>query len=312
MRAVVFTEVGGPETLELRDIPIPEPGPGQVRVTVEVAGLNYRDILLREGHYPAPIAPGQPLGLEAVGRIHAVGAGVDPSRIGERVALWDSRDGAYAEAFVGPAENAWTLPEGTAPGTALGALVQGLTAEYLIRTSGLGSGDRALVHAAAGGVGEWLVALLGARGIAVVGTASTDAKREAVRAAGADLAIAPTPEAVAALEGPVDAIFHTIGGLFEAGLDRLAPLGTVLVFGAADGIMPEVPLGALWAGSRTLATFSIYDHLAASDDSGRDAFDTLLASGFVPTVATYPLERAADAHRDIAARRTQGKVMLVP
>lgn len=313
MKAVVFTRHGGPETLEVRDIPTPNPGAGEVRVAVEAAGFNYRDILLREGQYSATIAEGQPFGIEAVGHIDAVGEGVDAGRVGERVALWNSRDGGYAESFVGPADQAWPIADGVAAGTALGALAQGLTAEFLIRRAEPKAGSWALVHAAAGGVGPWLVHLLKARGVRVVGAASSEEKREAAKAQGADLAIEPTPEAIAALAEPVDRIYHTIGALFDAGLEKLAPLGAVLVYGAADGIVPELPaakVGALWGGSRSLMTLSIYDILRAEPDGGRGAFDALLADGFQPEVARYPLERAADAHRDVAARKTQGKVVL--
>lgn len=312
MKAVVFTKVGGPETLELRDVSTPEPAPGEVRIRVEAAGFNFRDILIREGRYTDSLSEGQPLGIEAVGRIDAVGEGVDAARVGERVALWNPRDGGYAESFVGPAENAWPCGE-VAPGTALGALAQGLTAEFLLRHAEPKPGERALVHAAAGGVGAWLVHLLKARGVEVVGTASSDAKRDAVRSLGADLAIEPTPEAIAALDRPVDRIYHTIGALFDAGLGKLAPLGAILLYGAADGVMPSLDaskIGALWNGSRRLLGFSIYDLLAQEADGGKAAFDALLAGGFQPEVASYPLERAADAHRDVADRKTQGKVIL--
>ncbi len=310
MRAVVFTKVGGPETLELREIAAPEPGAGEVRVAVEAAGFNYRDILIREGSYQGSMTDGQPFGLEAVGRIDAVGAGVDAGRIGERVAIWDAKDGSYAESFVGPASNAWPLADGVPAGTALGGLVQGLTAEFLLRTASPKAGGWALVHAAAGGVGEWLVHLLKARGFRVAGTAGSAQKRAAVLAAGADLAIDATPEAVAGLAEPVDVVYHSIGGLFDAGLERLATLGTIIVYGAADGVMPEPSVGALWGRSATLATSSLYHQLAAEADGGRGAYEGLLAGGFAPTVAAYPLERAADAHRDVSARRTQGKVVL--
>ena len=310
MKAIVFTKVGGPETLELRDVPAPEPAEGEVRLRVEAAGFNYRDILIREGQYAGSLADGQPLGIEAVGRIEKVGEGVDPNRIGERVALWNPRDGGYAELFAGPAENAWPIGEDVAPGTALGALAQGLTAEFLLRHREPKADGWALVHAAAGGVGEWLVHLLKARGVHVVGTASSESKREAVRSRGADLAVEPTPEAILALEDTVDRIYHSIGGLFDAGLERLAPLGAVLLYGAADGVLPALDARAIWSGSRAVLGFSIYDLLAAEPDGGRATFDGLLKGGFRPEVAAYPLEKAADAHRDVAARKTQGKVIL--
>lgn len=231
--------------------------------------------------------------------------------MGERVALWSLEDGAYAEFHVGPAAQAWPIPDGLPPATALSALVQGLTAEFLVRRACPPKGGRVLVHAAAGGVGEWLVFLLGKRGVDVVGVASSPEKRAAVVAAGAAEAIEGTPEAVAALLPSIDVIYHCVGALFDGGLAKLAPMGTVLVFGGADGVMPPpVEIGRLMAGSLTLGAFGLQAAILREEDGGLAAFRELLASGFTPASQSFPLAEAAAAHRAIAARQTQSKVLL--
>ena len=243
MRAIQLSEVGGPQVLRPAEVPAPEPGPGDVLVRLAASGVNFIDVYHRIGRYPLPL-PFVP-GVEGAGRVAAVGAEVAGVAVGDRVA-WVNIPGGYAEYAVLPAERVIPLPEVIDDETAAGALLQGITAHYLTHSSyPVQPGDTVLVHAAAGGTGQLLTQLATALGARVIGTASTPAKAELAREAGAIEVLGPgdadLPARVRELTGGrgVAAAYDGVGAAtFEASLAALRIRGTLALFGAASG--PEL------------------------------------------------------------------------
>jgi NADPH2:quinone reductase len=315
MRAIQMTEFGGPEVLELAELPRPEPGPGDVLIKVTRAGLNFADTHTRTNSYvqkaTLPLIPG--------GEV----AGVREDT-GERVvALVGS--GGYAEFATAPKRLVFPIPDELDDGTALALLIQGLTAWHLYRTSArIQEGESVVVHAAAGGVGSLAVQLgrpLGAG--RVIATASSADKRALALELGADVAIDPTPQGlterlIEANEGcELDVIFEMAGGeVFDASYAALAPFGRIVVCGIASQQPNEVRTGSLLRHSRAVVGFYLF-HCLQRPGMFTDALSELFARaarGELRTVVggIYPLEQAAQAHIDLRERRTTGKLLIDP
>ncbi|MBB6172861.1 NADPH2:quinone reductase [Nocardiopsis mwathae] len=322
MRAIVIEEPGGPEVLRPCEVDDPRPGPGQVVVDVEAAGVNFIDIYQRTGVYPVPL-PYTP-GLEGAGTVTAVGAGVADLAEGQRVA-WVSAPGGYARRAAVPAERVVPVPDGVSTERAAAVMLQGLTAHYLTHaTYPVRPGDDVLVHAAAGGTGLLLVQLAKARGARVIGTVSTAAKEKQARAAGADDIIRYTEvgDVAAAVRGltggaGVAAVFDGVGAdTFDASLASLRRRGVLALFGQSSGVVPPVdPQRLNSAGSVFLTRPNLADHIADRAELLQRTTDVLglVDAGElrVEIGGRYPLADAARAHEDLAARRTTGKLLLV-
>lgn len=327
MRAIVATAAGGPEVLELRTLPDPEPGPGQVLVKVAAAGVNFIDTYRRSGLYPMTFP--HVVGSEGAGTVVAVGDEVTSLAVGDRVA-WAESAGSYAELQPVEAREAVPVPGTVDDRTAAAMMLQGLTAHYLaVSTVPLGPGDDVLVHAAAGGVGLLLTQLATIRGARVVATVGTAAKEDLAREAGAAEVIRYTelddlttdlPRLVAGLTGGrgVDAVYDGVGAAtFDASLASLRPRGTLVLFGGASGPVPPVdPQRLNAAGSVYLTRPNLRDYVATRDElvARTDALFSLVGGGplKVRVGAAYPLTEAADAHRALEARKTTGKVLVLP
>ncbi len=322
MKAIRIEAYGGPEVLRYVELPDPQPGPGQLRVRVEAAGVNFLDVYHRTGLYPGslPFVPGQ----EGAGVVDGIGPGVAGFREGDRVG-WASVPGGYAERALVPAERAVALPEGVDSRTAAALLLQGMTAHYLATsTYPLKPGDTCLVHAAAGGVGLLLVQMAKRRGARVLGTVSTAEKARLAREAGADEVILYTQEdfvqAVKRLTGGrgVQVVYDSVGkATAEKGFDCLVPRGTMVVYGNSSGPMPPIdPLVLSRKGSLFLTRPTLHHYTADRASLEARAGEVLgdAASGRlkVRIDRTYPLAEAAEAHRALEGRQTTGKVLLVP
>jgi NADPH:quinone reductase len=315
MRAIQMTEFGGPEVLELVELPVPEPGPEQVLIKVLRAGLNFADTHTRTDSYvrkaTLPLVPG--------GEV----AGVREDT-GERVVALVG-DGGYAEYAVAPRELVYPIPGELDEGAALALIIQGLTAWHLYRTAGhVAAGESVVVHSAAGGVGSLAVQLGRAFGAGrVIATASSSEKRALALELGADVAIDAdadglTERLLQANDGrPVDVVFDMAGGaVFDASYAALAPFGRIVVCGIASQEPNELRTGSLLRHSRSVVGFYLF-HTLERPGMFSDALADLFARaarGELRTVigATYPLERAAQAHIDLRERRTTGKLLLDP
>ncbi|MGH9117877.1 MAG: quinone oxidoreductase family protein [Acidimicrobiales bacterium] len=322
MQAVHVTRNGGPEVLELVEAPDPTPGPTDLLVRVAAAGLNYIDTYHRGGLYPidTPFVPG----MEGAGTVESVGAGVTRFRPGDRVA-WADVLGSDAELAVVPERRAVAVPDDLGLDSAAAAILQGITAHYLaIDTYPLGAGDRCLIHAAAGGVGQLLVQMAKRQGAEVFATAGGPEKVELARRAGADHVIDYRAEdfkdAVERLAGPkpLVVVYDGVGAAtFDRGLELLRPRGLMVAFGNASGPPPPLnilrlsQLGALYV---TRPTMGFY--IATTEELERrtgDLFAWMSAGVLTVNVgARYALADTADAHRALEGRRTTGKVLLIP
>lgn len=318
--AIRIHQTGGPEVLRWEQIEVGEPGAGQVRLKQTAVGLNYIDVYHRTGLYPMPL-PFVP-GMEAAGIVEAVGAGVTRLKPGDRVA-YASAIGAYAEARLVEADRVVKLPGTIADSTAAAMMLQGMTARYLIRDIyKVGPGDTILIHAAAGGVGlivcQWAAAL----GATVIGTVSSDEKAALAKANGCHYPIVYTredfPARVLEITGgkKLAVVYDSVGkDTFMKSLDCLRPRGLMVLFGASSG--PVAPLdlsllsqkGSLLVTRPTLATFVATPQLLEENSS--DLF-AAVGSGKVRIHVnqTYPLKDAAQAHRDLEARKTTGSTVL--
>jgi NADPH:quinone reductase len=323
MHAIEIRETGGPEVLRYTERATPEPGPGQVLVRLAAAGVNFIDLYRREGRYPLelPAVPGE----EGSGQVLAIGPGVTRFAPGDRVA-WTTVLGSYAEEVLVPQEKAIRIPDAVDPHTAAAALVQGMTAHYLVNDSYRArAGETVLVHAAAGGVGLLLTQMLKRRGVRVIGTVSTEEKAKLALDNGADEIVRhgdveDLAAHVRSLTGGagVHAVYDGIGAAtFDAGLASLRTRGTMVVFGGASGPVPPVDvMRLLWGGSLTLTRPYLEHFRATTDEFERRAgevFDGIVAGTL--RIRIGGLHRLADAHRaheDLGARRTTGKLLLVP
>jgi len=315
MRAICIEEFGGPEVLQLADVPIPEPGEGEVLIRVSRAGMNYADTHQRANDYLAryelPLVPG--------GEV----AGVREDT-GERVVAMCGL-GGYAEYATAPAALTFPIPDGVDDGAALALLIQGLTAWHLYRTSAkVAQGESVVVHAAAGGVGSLAVQLGKPMGAGrVIATASTEDKRALALELGADVAIDASPEGMKerleeANDGAkVDVVFEMAGGeVFEASLAALAPFGRLVTYGIASRQPNEVSSGALMRRSRAVVGFWLMHCIGRPemvDEALADLFTRVQRGELrIHVGGTYPLGDAARAQVDLAERRTMGKLLLDP
>ncbi len=322
MKAIRVHEFGGPEVLRYEEVPLPEPGPGQARVKIEAAGVNFIDTYHRKGLYPLqlPFTPG----VEGAGVVDAVGPDAEDVKPGDRVA-YPLQIGSYAEYALVDAWKLVPVPEGVEPGQAATLMVQGLTAHYLTHsTYPLKPGDTALVHAAAGGVGQLLVQIAKRLGARVIGTVSTEEKARLAREAGADEVIIYAQadfeaEVKRLTDGRgVDVVYDGVGqATFEKGLNCLRPRGYMVLFGQASGPVPPLDPQVLNAKGSLFLTRPSLGHYAASRDELRQRADDLFtwaAAGElkVRIDRTFPLVEAAEAHRYLEGRHTKGKVLLIP
>ena len=320
MRAIEITATGGADVLVLHEVPEPVAGPRQAVVRVEAAGVNFIDVYVREGRYPAqlPLVPGQ----EAAGTVVAVGDGVTTVKVGDRVA-WCSVLGTYAEYAAAPADRLVAVPDGISSKQAAAAMLQGMTAHYLAHTTyPIREGDEVLVHAGAGGVGLLLTQLAKALGARVFTTVSTEEKAGLSRAAGADVVINYLTDDFAAevrkQSAGLHAVYDSVGKTtFEQSLSVLRPRGMMVLFGGSSGPVPPFDLMRLAAlGSLFVTRPSLKDYTASRGELEARAGEVLqkVAKGTLKLRLehTYPLAEAAQAHRDLEGRRTTGKILLVP
>jgi NADPH2:quinone reductase len=322
VRAIRLQAPGGPEVLQLEDVPVPTPGPGQVLIQVEAAGLNYIDVYHRTGLYKQsfPLT----LGREAGGTVEAVGPGVTTVRAGDRVAS-ETVVGAYAEYALVAAERLVPLPGRVTAKLGAAVMLQGLTAHYLVHsTYPLERDDVCVVHAAAGGVGLLLCQMASRIGARVIGTVSTEAKAELAREAGAAEVILYTREEVAPavrrLTGGagVRVVYDSVGKTtFPGSLECLAPRGMLVLYGQSSGpvdpVDPQIlsQRGSLYLTRPTLAHYTA-TRAELLERAGEVLGDVADGSLVVRIGAEFPLERAADAHRALEGRRTTGKVLILP
>lgn len=323
MRAVLVWRTGGPEVLEVADVPEPQPGTGQVRVDVAAAGVNFIDVYHRTGKYPLPLP--FVAGSEGAGTVSSVGEGVSDIAVGDHVAWAMVQGSGYAEQVVVAADRVVPIPDGVQDEAAAAVMLQGLTAQYLTSaTYAVSPGDVALVHAAAGGVGLLLTQLATARGARVIATTSTPEKAELAVAAGASDVVlytqADVREEVRHLTGGegVHVVYDGVGrATFEAGLDCLRPRGTMVLFGASSGPPAALDPAVLGAkGSLFLTRPSLAHHIASATELRERSAQVLgwVADGVldVRVGARYALAEAPRAHADLEARRTTGKSLLLP
>jgi len=319
MRAIRVHEVGGPEVLRLEELPLPEPGPGEVLVRLQAIGVNFIDTYKRKGLYPVPTP--FTLGEEGAGVVEKVGEGVVGVRPGDRVAFANVQ-GAYAEYQVVPAEKLVPVPEGLDPKLAAAALLQGMTVHYLLKsTYPVAPGDQVLVHAGAGGVGQLLIQWAKRLGATVYATASTEEKRWLCLQAGADYALPYEgfAEAVKALSGGgVDVVYDGVGqSTFEGSLEALRPRGYLVLFGQSSGPVPPLDPQVLNRKGSLFLTRPTLHHYTASRKEllwrAGEVFQAVRAGWLKVRIgAEFPLEKAREAHEALEGRRTTGKVLLLP
>lgn len=313
---------GGPEALRLEELPMPQPGPGQVLVEVKAAGINLFDTQLRSGLYKRDLP--LLLGQEGAGTVQAVGAGVTEVVPGDRVAFIFA-SGAYATHTLVSAQRLVPLPDAISFEEAAAVLFQGLTAHYLAcSTFPLASGHSCLVHSAAGGCGILLCQIAKIRGARVIGAVSSAAKAEIARGAGADHAVVYTEEDFAAaakrITGGrgVDVVYDAVGlDTYLRSMEALRPRGMLVLYGEASGLVPPIdPRELLFRKSLYLTRTGLDHYIADRDElcSRTDEIFTWVAAGRLrqKIFKTYRLEEVAEAHRALESRATAGKLLIVP
>ena len=323
VKAIRIHKAGGPEVLAWEDVALDKPGPGQISIRHGAVGLNYIDVYHRTGLYPLTYPSG--IGMEGAGAVEAVGPGVTDFKPGDRVAYASAPLGAYSEARLMPADRVVRVPDSISDRDAAAMRLQGMTVEYLIRrTYPIKRGDTVVIHAAAGGIGlifcQWAKHL----GAVVIGTVSSDEKAKLAKAHGCDHTIIYTREDFTKrvreiTDGAgVPVVYDSIGkDTFEKSLDCLRPRGLMVSFGNASGPVPPFSPAILGAkGSLYLTRPSLVHYNAARADlieSAKALFD-VVTSGAVKIAVNqaYPLKDAAQAHRDLEARKTTGSTVLIP
>jgi NADPH:quinone reductase len=322
MKAIQVKQTGGPEALEYVDLPVPEPKPNEAVVKIAAVGVNFIDVYNREGRYrlPLPFVVGQ----EGAGIISAVGTEVKTLRSGDRVAF-TSVLGSYAEYVAIPADRLVPIPQDVSDREAAAAMLQGMTAHYLLHDSfPLKRGQTALIHAAAGGVGLLLVQMAHNIGARVIGTVSTEEKAKLARDAGADEIIFYTqtdfePETKRLTVGKgVDVVFDSVGKTtFEKGLNVLRPRGMMVLFGGSSGAAPAFdPILLTQKGSLFLTRPSLNHYIVTREElmaRAEAVFGMIAARKLKLRIEhTYKLADAAQAHQDLEGRKTTGKLLLIP
>jgi NADPH2:quinone reductase len=325
-RAIQIAATGGPEQLQLADVAVGEPGPGEIRIRHRACGINYIDVYHRTGLYPLKLPHG--IGMEGAGIVEAVGEGVQHLKAGDRAAYASNPPGSYSEARVMPAKTVCKLPDGIAFDTAAGMMLKGLTVQYLLKKTqpqgGLSPGDFVLWHAAAGGVGliacQWARAL----GLRLIGTAGSAAKCRLALDNGAAHAIDYRQEnfvervkQITGGEG-VKVVYDAVGkDTFEGSLDCLRPFGLMASFGNASGPVAPFAPGLLGPkGSLYLTRATLFTHIAtreATQAMADDLFEVVRSGAVkIHVEQRYPLADAARAHSDLEARKTTGSSLLMP
>jgi NADPH2:quinone reductase len=322
MKACRFDRHGGPEVLRFEDAPLPEPGPGEVRIRHSAVALNFRDILVRRGQHTVASFPSG-LGTESAGTIEAIGDGVTDFVVGDVVATVCRPDCAYAEARIAPAARVVKLPDGIDPRIAASMMVRGMTSRYLLRaTYAVKPGDTIVIHAAAGGVGQIVSQWAKHLGATVIGTVGSDDKAAVARAHGCHHVLryhdfAPKVRDITGGKG-VPVVYDSVGlDTFENSLKCLAPRGILASFGESSGDPPPVSAPTLGNMGSLFVTHPSLIHYTATRkellETANDLF-AMVTSGKIKidVSRSYPLREAAQAHRDVEARKTTGAVVLIP
>jgi len=321
MKAIQITQTGGPQVMQIADVPVPQPKPNEAVVKLSASGINFIDVYQREGRYK--VALPFILGQEGAGVVSAVGAGVTSVKAGDHVA-WTGILGSYAEYAAVPADRLVKTPPGVSDQTAAAAMLQGMTAHYLIYDAfPLKRGQTALIHAAAGGVGQLLVQMAHNLGARVIATVSTDEKAALARQAGADEVILYSEVDFEAetkrLTGGkgVDVVYDGVGKTtFEKGLNVLRPRGYMVLFGGSSGPVPPFDLIELSQKGSLFVTRPTLGHYTATTEelNGRaSAVFGMIGEGKLKLriAHTYKLADAQQAHRDLEGRKTTGKLLLL-
>jgi NADPH2:quinone reductase len=322
MKAIQVKQPGGPEAMELVELPVPQPKANEAVVKLAASGVNFIDVYFREGRYKAPLP--LVLGQEGAGVVTAVGADAMSVKPGDRVA-WSGPMGSYAEYAAVPADRLVSIPSGVTDEHAAAVMLQGMTAHYLSHdTYPLKRGETALVHAAAGGVGLLLVQMAHHIGARVIATVSTEQKAKLAREAGADEVILYTQSDFEAetkrLTGGkgVDVVYDSVGKTtFEKGLNILRPRGMIVLFGGSSGAVPPFDLIALSQKGSLYVTRPTLGHYTATREelmTRSGAVFGMIATGKLKLRIehSYPLAEAQQAHRDLEGRKTTGKLLLIP
>ena len=321
-KAIQIHKAGGPEVLQWGDATVGDPGPGEARVRHHAVGLNYTDVYYRMGLYPLPYPSG--LGLEASGTVEAVGAGVGNVKPGDRVAYANPPMGAYCEVRNIPADRLLNLPDNISFEQAAAMMLQGMTVQYLIkRTYKVQPGDTVVWHAAAGGVGliacQWLAAL----GVTTIGTVGSGEKARLAKAHGCHHVIDYSREnfldrVKEITKGAgVPVVYDSVGkDTFDRSIECLRRFGMMVSFGNASGPVPPINFAKVLKGSLFLTRPSLMQYTARREDlvaAARDLFDIVLSGKVkIEVNQRYPLREAAQAHRDLEARKTTGSTILLP
>ena len=321
-KAIRIHKAGGPEVLQWEDVSVGDPGVGEARVRHHAVGLNYTDVYYRIGHYPQPYPSG--LGLEGSGVVEAVGAGVGNVKPGDRVAYANPPMGAYCEVRNIPADRLLNLPDNISFEQAAAMMLQGMTVQYLTkRAYKVQPGDTVVWHAAAGGVGliacQWLAAL----GVTTIGTVGSDEKAQVAKAHGCHHVINYSREnfldrVKEITKGAgVPVVYDSVGkDTFDRSIECLRPFGMMVSFGNASGPVPPIDFAKVLKGSLFLTRPSLMQYTARREDlmaTAKDLFDIVLSGKVkIEVNQRYPLREAAQAHRDLEARKTTGSTILLP
>jgi NADPH2:quinone reductase len=321
MKAIRIREFGGPEVLLHEEVEAHDPGPGQARVKIDAAGVNFLDTYHRTGAYPGQLP--FTLGVEGAGVVDAIGPGVQEVGVGDRV-VYTGQIGSYAEAITIPVDKLVPVPESMDTRTAAALMLQGLTAHYLVHsTFPLDPSHTALIHAAAGGVGLLLVQMAKRRGAHVIATVSTQEKAELARQAGADEIILYTEsdfesETRKLAGGGVDVVYDSVGKTtFEKSMNCLKPRGYLVLYGQSSGAAPAMDPQILNTKGSLFLTRPTLGHYTADRaellQRANEIFGWTVAGELSVRIdQSFPLAEAAEAHRYIEGRKTKGKVLLIP
>jgi NADPH2:quinone reductase len=322
MKAIRMHQHGGPEVLRYEDVETPVPQTGEVLVRHAAMGVNYIDTYHRAGAYPVPMPSG--LGCEAAGTVESVGSGVNGFAPGDRVAYAVPTPGSYAQMRALPADRLVRIPDAISLDTAASMMLKGLTAQFLFhRTYAVRAGDTVLLHAAAGGVGLIACQWLNALGATVIGTVGSDEKAALAREHGCHHTIVYTREnfvdRVNEITGGkgVPVVYDSVGkDTFDGSVQCLRQRGMMVLFGASSGAVAQVSVAALQKGSHFFTRPGLFHYIASRDDleSGASALFDMVGKGRIriDVSGRYPLADAAQSHRDLAARRTTGSLLLLP
>jgi NADPH:quinone reductase len=322
MKAIRIESFGGPEAMHLLDVATPEPGAHEIRVSHHAIGVNFIDVYHRIGLYKNALPSG--LGQEAAGVVDAVGANVTRFKVGDRVGYCTGPIGSYGETHVVRDDRTVLLPQSISFDVAAASLLKGMTARYLLRkTFRVERGHAVVIHAAAGGVGQIAVQWAKHLGASVIAVVGSDAKAEIAKSLGADHAIIQGREDIAKRVREIigvgaHVVYDSVGkDTFSASLDSLRPLGMLVSFGNSSGPPPDInPLVLSQKGSLFLTRPTLFSYTATTeqlDETAADLFD-MIEKGAVKIAppTRYPLADAAQAHRDLEARKTTGSLVLTP